>query len=156
MAHNMMLIGVEWLASSVWIGSLVCLALVASAARASLTPDARVALFRSLGRRYGIVGNGALALAIAVGLAMAGPPSSWSGLGDAAVVLTAALVVLTAAGVRQAQAMTRLRRRFLGNPTDEVLAGQVHRGGTVAAGLRGLIAAFTLAVVAVVARIIGS
>ncbi|HEU5002338.1 MAG TPA: hypothetical protein VFW71_06110 [Actinomycetota bacterium] len=156
MAHNTMLIGVELLASSVWVGSLVCLPLVAAAARESLTPDARVALFRSLGRRYGIVGNGALALAIAVGLALAWPPSSWSGLEVAAVILTGALVALTAVGVRQARAMTRLRRRFLGNATDEVLAGQVHRGGRVAAGLRGLIAAFTLAIVVVVARIVGS
>ena len=119
LAHNPILITVELLAVSVWVGSLVCLAVVASAARASLDAQARVTFFRALGRRYGIVGDGALAVAIGIGLTMAWPPASWDRLEDAAVALAGALVVATAIGVRQARAMTRLRRHSLANDTDE-------------------------------------
>ncbi|MGI8750740.1 MAG: hypothetical protein ACR2MN_00160 [Acidimicrobiales bacterium] len=156
LAHNPVLIGVELLAGSVWVGSLVCLAVVAAAARASLDPAARVAFFRSLGRRYGLVGNGALAVAIGVGLTMGWPPSAWDGLVDVAVALTGTLVVVTVVGVRQARAMTRLRRRSLDEPTNEHLERVVRRGATTATMLRGLIAVLTLAVVAVAASIMGT
>ncbi len=155
LAHNPILITVELLAVSVWVGSLVCLAVVASAARASLDAQARVTFFRALGRRYGIVGDGALAVAIGIGLTMAWPPASWDRLEDAAVALAGALVVATAIGVRQARAMTRLRRHSLANDTDEQIARRVKGGATVASILRGLIALVTLAIVVLAARIIG-
>ncbi len=98
LAHNPVLIGVELVAASVWVGSLVCLAVVTAAARTSLDPAARVAFFRSLGRRYGVVGSGALAVAIGVGLTMGWPPSAWDDLEDVAVVLTGTLVAVTAVG----------------------------------------------------------
>lgn len=157
LAHNRVLIAVLILSSSVWIGSLACLAVVANAARSSLEPAARVAFFRALGRRYALVGDGALAVTIAVGLALAWPPSSWGRLEDTAAALTGAVVVATAFGVRQARAMTRLRRRSLAAPADDAqLAARIHRGGIEAAVLRGLIAALTLTVVAVTACIIGA
>jgi hypothetical protein len=75
LAHNPALVAIELIASSIWVGSLVCLAVVSQAASASIDPDARVALFRALGRRYGVVGSVALLTAIGVGLAMAATPS---------------------------------------------------------------------------------
>jgi uncharacterized membrane protein len=156
LAHNRALIGILVLAASVWIGSLVCLVVVASAARSSLDAPTRVAFFRALGRRYGMVGGGALATVIGVGLAMGWPPSSWDRLEDTAAALTAAVVVATAAGVGQARGMTRLRQRSLERPTDPSLAERVRLGARVATVLRGLIAALSLAVVAVTACVIGS
>jgi hypothetical protein len=86
---------------------------------------------------------------------MAWPPASWDRLEDAAVALAGALVVATAIGVRQARAMTRLRRHSLANDTDEQIARRVKGGATVASILRGLIALVTLAIVVLAARIIG-
>lgn len=76
LAHNRVLIAVELVAASVWVGSFVCLTVVTSTARASLDSASRVVFFRTLGRRYGIVGSLALAVAIGVGLAMVWPPAS--------------------------------------------------------------------------------
>jgi hypothetical protein len=155
LASNAVLIGIELFAASVWIGSLVCLAVVASAARSSLDPSAQVAFFRTLGRRYGIVGNAGLATAIGVGLAMLWPPSSWGRLEDTTVALTGLLVVVTGLGIRQARSMTRLRRRLLDEPGRDELERQVRSGARVAVGLRSVIAAVSLAILSVVAVLIG-
>lgn len=155
LAHNRALIGILIVSASIWIGSLVCLMVVSRAARSSLDPPARVAFFRSLGRQYGIVGDGALAVTVGVGLAMLWPPSSWGRLEDTAVALTGAVVVATAAGIRQARAMTRLRRRSVEAPGDTATADRVRRGARAAIVLRGLIAVLTFAAVAVVACILG-
>ena len=55
-----LLIAVGIVAASVWVGSLVCLALVANVSRKVLGPGERVELFRRVGRVYGIVGTGSL------------------------------------------------------------------------------------------------
>lgn len=155
LAHNAVLIGIELFAASVWIGSLVCLVVVAGAARRALGPSDQVAFFRSLGRRYGIVGNTALAAAIGVGLAMLWPPSSWGRLEDATVALAGFVVVMTALGIRQARSMTRLRRRGIETPTDQRLAAKVRHGAKAAVVLRAIIAAASFAIVAVVAVMVG-
>lgn len=155
LATNPVLVGFELLASSVWLGSLVCLAVVASAARSALDAPSRIAFFRSLGRRYGIVGNLALAVAIGVGLAMAWPPSTWGPLEDAAIALAGVLVVATALGIVQARAIGRLRRRSLAAPEDGVLARKVRRGAIAASVLRSVLAVVSLAILALAARLIG-
>ncbi|MGH9046810.1 MAG: hypothetical protein ACRDVW_05785, partial [Acidimicrobiales bacterium] len=104
LATSTPLVAVELLAACIWVGSLVCLALVTNAARRVLDEPAQVALFRAVGRRYGIVGTGALAVAIGVGLALAWPPQAWSATVDAAVALAGALLLATAAGMVQARA----------------------------------------------------
>jgi uncharacterized membrane protein len=156
LAHNAVLIGIELFAGSVWIGGLICLVVVANAARTSLDAAAQVALFRTVGRRYGIVGDAALAVSIGVGLAMVWPPSSWGRLQDTAVALTSLLAVVTALGVRQARSMTRLRYQSLDHPDSEDLARRVRQGAKAAIVLRGVIAVVSLAILSVVAVMIGN
>jgi len=153
LATSSTLVAVELLAACIWVGSLVCLALVTNAARRVLDGPAQVALFRAVGRRYAVVGTGALAVAIGVGLAMSWPPAGWSTTIDAAVALAGALVLATVAGMVQARAMTRLRRRAVADPEDGIAAA-VRRGRRLAGGLRGIMAALTLALVVLAAQAI--
>jgi hypothetical protein len=141
---------VALLAISIWVGGFVTIGVVARVARRQLDPGVRVAFFRDLGRVYGLLGTGALAVAIACGAAML-DEHGWDGTALAAVLLTAALVVATCAGMLQARAMTRMRERAGREPGDELLAGRVQRGARLAVALRATIGLLTLAVVAVVA-----
>ena len=141
LAAALPLVALNLLAASIWVGGLVAIFVVARAASATLEPAQRVAFFRGLGRRYGIVGSVALLVALLSGAIMLdGHP--WDGLLVAAVVVAAALLAATAAGMAQARAMTRLRRRALEAPG---LEPRVRRQARVAAGLRGAIAVLTLA-----------
>src|SRR5665213_1802215 len=106
LATSAPLVAVELITASVWVGGMVCMAIVAKAARDVLDEPSQVAFFRSVGRRYGIVGSTSLLVAIAAGLALSWPPSSWSGAIDAAAVLAGVLVVATFAGIRQGRAWT--------------------------------------------------
>jgi hypothetical protein len=132
------------------VGSLVCLALVANVARKVLDGPSQVTFFRAIGRRYGVVGTASLLVAIGAGVALAWPPSSWSGTIEAAVALSGVLVLATAAGMAQARTMTTLRRQAMSSPDDHDVA--VRRGRLVAGGLRGLMAVVTLAVLVLAAQ----
>ena len=151
---NTTLVAVELLAACIWVGSLVCLALVTRAARKVLDGPSQVAFFRAIGRRYGIVGTAALLVAIGCGLALAWPPSTWSSTIDAAVALSGALVLLTGAGMAQARAMTTLRRRAVIAPDDLATAEAVRRGRILAGALRSTMALVTLAVLVLAAQAI--
>lgn len=151
MGTNPVMVTLELLAASIWVGSLVCLAVVAQTGRATLDGPAQVAFFRALGRRYAIVGTAALLVAIGAGLAMAWPPSTWSATVDAAVALAGLLVLASAAGMAQARAMGTLRGRSMKAPADSVARAAVRRGRHVATALRLLMAADTLAVVVLAA-----
>ena len=143
------LVAVELIAACIWVGSLVCRALVANVARKVLDGPSQVTFFRAIGRRYGVVGTASLLVAIGAGVALAWPPSSWSGTIDAAVALSGVLVLATAAGMAQARTMTTLRRQAMSSPDDHDVA--VRRGRLVAGGLRGLMAVVTLAVLVLAA-----
>lgn len=146
-----LLITIELLAASIWIGSLVCLVLVSAIATRVLEPSARVQLFRMIGRAYGIAGSAALLVAIVVGLVLAGMPSNWSATTTAAVVLSGVLVALTAAGMAQARRMTVARRRSIASPEDAEASEAVRRGAQAAGILRSIMGACTLAIVILVA-----
>jgi hypothetical protein len=73
----------------------------------------------------------------------------------AATAGAGSLVAVTVAGVVQARRMTRLRHRALGNPGDPRLARQVRREAITAAILRALIAALSLALLALGALLAG-
>jgi putative copper export protein len=150
------LITVEMLAASVWVGSLVCLALVSSVARRVLDGPSRVALFRGIGRLYGRVGIGALIVAIVGGVAIAGRPSHWATTIRVAIILSVVLVALTLVGMAQARRMTVQRQRALDAPHDASIASKIGRGAAVAGALRGSIALLTLVILALGAHAIGA
>lgn len=135
-AVNAPLLVINLLAAAVWVGSLAALAVVARTARQVLDPPAQVTFFRALGRRYGVVGGAALALAIATGAALISG-ERWTAELTTLVALTAALVLATAAGVRQARRVNRLRAR----------QAEWTRAARTAGLLRAAIAAITLAMV---------
>ncbi|MBI2244789.1 MAG: hypothetical protein HYU55_12930 [Nocardioides sp.] len=142
------LTGVLVLATSIWVGGLVAIMVVARIATRALDPVARVALFRGLGRVYLVVGTAALAVGyVAGGLLLR--DETWGPLLVATVVVAVALAAVLGVGVEQARQMTRLRRRTLEAPADPALAGsladQVRRGAVRAAVLRAGIGVLSLA-----------
>ena len=144
LAASVPLIAVTAIAAAVWIGGLVAIFVVARVASATLDQTQRISFFRALGRSYGIVGGVALLVALA-GSAILLDGHPWDDLLIATAIVAGALVVAPAAGVVQARAMTRLRRRALSGPTP--LGEQVRRGAIIAATLRGTIGLLTLTLV---------
>jgi uncharacterized membrane protein len=137
------LVALHALSASIWAGGLVAIFVVARAASATLEPAQRIALFRSVGRSYGIVGSLALLVALVSGaLLLRG--HAWDGTLIAATIAAAALLVVLVAGMAQARAMTRLRRRALADPG---LDPHVRKGAVLATVLRAAIAALTLLLV---------
>jgi len=131
------------LGACVWVGGFVALVVVAGVARSRLERPVQVEFFRSLGRRFLVVGPAGLGLALAGGAALlAGRP--WDATAAAAVAVAVALVASTLAGVLQARAMTRLRSRGLRRPADRGLAERVRRGAALARVLRAAIGVLSL------------
>jgi hypothetical protein len=149
-----LLIAVEMLAVSIWVGSLVCLMLVSRVASRELDAASRVALFRGVGRLYGVVGTGALVVAIVAGVMLAPPLSDVGRTGTAVLAVTGVLVVMTAAGMFQARRMTVWRRRAIGMPEDERSVRKVRRGAALAGVLRGSIALLTLVILLLIADLL--
>jgi hypothetical protein len=154
MATNTPIVVIELLSASVWVGSLVCLAVVTSAARRVLDAFSHVALFRLVGRRYGLVGTGSLLVAIGVGLTLAWPPRSWSAAFDAVVALAGVLVMATALGMAQARRMTIHRSRALHDPADRAIHRALHRGTLLAMVLRSTLGLVSVAIVVLVGYVI--
>jgi hypothetical protein len=142
------------LAVSTWVGSLACLALVSAASRKTLESASRIALFRALGRTYGIVGTSALVIAIGAGLSLAWPPSDMSGTLGTMFLLSALLILATALGMAQARSMTVTRRRLLDAPTDLDTSRAVQQGARLASVLRGTMGLVTLTIVVLGARLL--
>ena len=146
------LVFIELLAASIWIGGFVAIGVVAKVARAQLEPAQRVAFFRQLGRTYLRVGGVALAIALVCGgvLLASGP---WTTAKSAAVVLGVCLAAVTVAGVLQARAMTRLRQEQLRNP-NTVLGARIGRQESRATVLRAAIGLLTIVLLVVAAVIV--
>ncbi len=147
------LIAVHALAASIWVGGLVAIFIVARTASRTLEPAQRVEFFRVLGRSYGVVGTLALLVALATGAILL-DEHPWDGLMIAAVVVAGALLVATAAGMAQARAMTRLRRRAVAQVGGEPLDPRVRRAAIVAAILRACIGVLTLTLVVLGATLV--
>lgn len=134
------------LATSIWIGGYVAIAVVARTATTTLEPGDRVAFFRSLGRAYLWVGFPALVVALASGALLA-RNREWDALLLATVVVAAVLLASFAVAVVQARRMTVLRRGLLSSPDDQRLCEQVRRGARAAASLRGVLGLLSVALV---------
>jgi hypothetical protein len=68
--------------------------------------------------------------------------------------LSGALVLVTGAGMAQARAMTKLRRRSASSPGDLGAADAVRRGRLLAGALRSVMALMTLGVLVLAAQAI--
>lgn len=144
-----LLIFVELVAGSIWLGGFVAIVVISRIARQHLEPVQRVGFFRALGRTYGLVSGIGLVVALAAGAALL-VDHGWDGTVLAAVVLAVVLVGAVVAGVLQARGMTRLRRLALAEP-DAELSERVRRGSVRARALRAAIGALTIALTFVVA-----
>ena len=142
-ASDAVLVGGLVLATSIWIGGIVTIVIVARVARRTLAPTDRVAFFRGLGVAFGPVGAAALLVALALGAVLAFR-RPWDPTLTVAVVVAVVLLVVTAWGIVQARSMTRLRARSLQHPDDVALARGVQAGATRAMALRAAITALTL------------
>jgi uncharacterized membrane protein len=153
-AGQAILLAVFVLASSIWVGGYLTIAVVARAATATLPPAGRVAFFRALGRGYLWLGGGALAVALVTGAVLVRDHRF-----DALLVVTVAaaglLVVLLAIAVGQARRMTRLRRRALEPDVTPDLDIRIARGARAAGILRGVLGLLTLALVVLGAFLAG-
>lgn len=144
------LVTVGLIGLSVWTGGLVAIFVVARTAARTLDGRRRVEFFRALGRSYAIVGNTALAVTLVCGvLLLRSHPWTPAQVGAAAVA--GALILATAAGMLQARAMTRLRRRAL--EPGAIDAQAVRNGARLAAALRGTIGILTLALIVLAATL---
>jgi uncharacterized membrane protein len=141
------LLGIFTLASSIWIGGYVAIAVVARVATRTLEPQQRVRLFRGLGRFYLLVGTPALIIALGTGAGLVGD-HAWDGTVLTTVVIAAALLVSLVVGVVQARRMTRLRAAAVIAPEDPQLTGRVREGARVAAVLRAAIGLLSLTLIA--------
>lgn len=146
-----LLVFVALLATSIWVGGFVAIVVVARVARDQLDQRTRVSFFRALGRAYGVVGCAALAVALASGVALLSS-REWDAAALVAVLVAAALVAATAAGIVQARGMTRLRRDAAESGDPEVEA-RVRRGAARAAALRATIGVLSIALLALAAAL---
>lgn len=146
------LVFIELLAASVWIGGFVAIGVAARVARAQLEPADRVAFFRALGRTYLRIGGATLVVALVCGGALlsSGP---WTTAKSVAVVLGLSLAAVTGAGVLQARSMAVLRQEQLRNPNG-VLGGRIAREERRATVLRAAIGLLTIALLVVATAIV--
>ena len=141
------LVGVFTLASCIWVGGYVAIAVVARTAVKTLDVANRVVFFRSLGRSYLRVGTPALAVALGTGACLLSQ-HAWTGTAAAAVAVAAALVACLAIGVAQARRMTRLRTDALADPENADAKSRVARGASEATILRAAIGLLSFALIA--------
>ena len=140
------------LGASVWMGGFVTIVVVTRVARAELEGPDPGRLLPRAGPGFGAVSTAALIMALACGAVLVAD-HPWDGTVVAAIVVAVALVLATVAGVLQARAMTRLRRRAVAAPGDEALAERVRRGAIAAAVLRAVLGGLSIGLLALAAEL---
>jgi len=136
------------LATSIWIGGFVAIAIVARVARHELDAPTRIAFFRRLGRRYLVVGGGSLAVALGSGGSLLAP-GDWTPTKTVAAALGLALALATVVGVIQAREVARMRASNLLGAQNAASAEVERSAVACAALLRASIGALTFALLAV-------
>ena len=152
------------IAAGIWVGGLVFMAVAVGAARGTVAESDRIALFRSLGWRFVIVGGIALAVLIATGTDMSVDRlSSWSDLLETdygrrlseKLSLIALVIVATAVhSFIQGPALSRLRKQAMERPDDAQLAALIRRKNVRAGAVSALILLATLAIVVMAASMV--
>jgi len=140
------------------------LALAVGAARRTVADTERVALFRSLGRRFLVAGGIAMLVLIATGTDMASDRlGAWSDLTDtdygerllAKLIVVALVIVLTLFhSAVQGPALSRLRAEALERPGDEQLQRRIRSKATRAGIVSAVNLLATLAVLVLAARLV--
>jgi putative copper export protein len=151
------------ISAAVWLGGLVFLALSVGVARRTLTDADRIRFFRSIGRRFAVVGGLALIVLIATGIDLASARDAWSSLGEgtygetlfAKLVLVGWVIVLTwVHSVIQGPALSRLRERQAERPDDREVRSQIRRKSAQAGIVSLLNLLATIAIFVLAARLV--
>ena len=152
------------IAAAVWVGGMVMLALAVGAARRTVAEDERIALFRSLGRRFAVAGGIAMVVLIATGTDMASDRlPSWSALTDTdygerlldKLAVVAVVIALTLFhSMVQGPALSRLREQAAEHPEDEALQREIRRKAARSGVVSVLNLVATLAIVVLAARLV--
>jgi len=140
------------IAAAVWVGGVVFLGIAATAARKTVSPRERIALFGEIGTQFLRTAAAALAVLIATGTDMA--DGTYSDRLRQKLVVVAIAVALTAYhSFVQGPALSRLREEALDRPDDAELGAQVRRRSAQAGVVQVLILVSTLAILVMAARL---
>jgi putative copper export protein len=162
-AADLLIRSLHLISAAVWAGGLVFLGLAVGSARRTLADPDRIALFRSLGRRFALVGGIALLVLIATGSEMASDRDAWDTLGEgtyggtllAKLILVGVVIVLTVVhSVIQGPALSRLRAQAAERPDDVELAAEIRRRAALAGIVTLLNLLATLAILVLAARLV--
>jgi putative copper export protein len=152
------------ISAAVWAGGMVMLALAVGAARRTVSEHERIALFRSLGRRFAVAGGIAMLVLIATGTDMAADRlASFGDLLDtdygerlSVKLLVVALVIgLTLFHTLvQGPELSRLRQEAIAYPDEKDLRREIRRKSAQAGVVSALNLLATLAVIVLAARLV--
>jgi len=141
------------IAAAVYVGGVVFLGITASAARNTVSPRERIALFRVIGRRFLLLAGGALAILIGTGAMMASEGDYGDRLNQKLGVVAIAVALTYYHSFIQGPALSRLRERALDRPDDAALAAEIRRRSAQAGVVQLLILVSTLAILVMAARL---
>jgi len=150
--------------AAVWVGGMVMLALAVGAARKTVSEHERIALFRSLGRRFLVAGGIAMAVLIATGIDMASDRLAAFGdlfdtdygkrLAEKLALVVVVIGLTLFHSLVQGPRLSRLREEALDRPDDAELAQLIRRKSAWAGAVSALNLAATLAILVLAARLV--
>lgn len=155
---------IHLIAAAVWAGGLVFLGVAAGVARRTIPEGERIAFFRMLGRRFGMLAAASALLIAATGADMASDRlASWSALVDTSYgrILLAKIVLFSLALVEAAihslvlgPRTGALRAALLASPGDAAIQARLRRTAAVSGALSALMLAQTIAILVLAADLV--